>query len=153
VSGSATPFHAPGRLRDGDLELVLTATQPGDAKRGLVPQYEFEMRLVGSGTKVGHLHFRIGLTGELKRFGGNLGYDVEAAYRGHRYAARACRLIFPLARQHGLRELWVTCAPENTPSRRTCEIIGAKHLDTVSAEASPGQPRPTCRYVIDLTTA
>ena len=38
-------FLDPGPLVDGDLELVLASAKPCDTRRGLVPQYEFELRL------------------------------------------------------------------------------------------------------------
>ena len=143
-------FLVPGALVDGDLELALVKTVPGDSNRGLVPQYEFDLRLTGSSIKVGHVHFRVGYTRKLNRFGGNLGYGVEEHYRGRRYAARACRSLFPLARRHGLRTLWITCSPDNAASRRTCELMGARYVDTIDAETEPGQYRPTCRFTVDL---
>ena len=36
---------------------------------------------------------------------GHIGYGVDPEYRGHGYAARACALLLPLARLHGLNPL------------------------------------------------
>jgi tagatose 1,6-diphosphate aldolase len=116
----------------------------------LVPQYEFELRLTGTTLKIGLIKLRIRLTDKLKRFGGNLSYDVDEGYRGHKYAARGCRLLFPLARRHGLKSLLITCAPDNVASRRTCELFGARYVDTIEAEIEPGKCRPTCRFVVSL---
>jgi predicted acetyltransferase len=146
-------FLAPGPLVDGDLELVLARAEPRDTRRGVVPQYEFELRLTGTTLRIGLVKLRIVLTDELKRFGGNLSYDVDEDYRGRRYAARACRLLFPLARRHGLKSLLITCAPDNAASRRTCEVIGARYVDTIEAEIEPGKHRPTCRFVVRLEPA
>lgn len=147
-----TEFHFldPGRLVDDDLELVLVKTTPGDPDQGLVPQYEFELRLTDQSVKIGSIRFRVDFTEKLKRFSGNIGYEVEENYRGHRYAARACRLLFPLAAAHGLSKLWITCSPDNAASRRTCELIGARYLDTIEAEIQPGKLRPTCRFVVEV---
>ena len=119
-------FLDPGPLVDGDLELVLAAAKPCDTKHGVVPQYAFELRRTGTTLKIGLVKLRIHLTDALERYGGNLSYDVDADYRGHKYAARGCRLLFPLARRHGLKSLLITCATDNAASRRTCELIGAR---------------------------
>ena len=147
---SAFRFLDPGFLVDGDLELVLVEAKPCDTHRGVVPQYRFELRLTGTTLQIGLIKLRIHLTNELKCFGGNLSYDVEEGYRGHKYAARGCRLLFPLARRHGLESLLITCAPDNAASRRTCELIGARYVDTMDAEIEPGRYRPTCRFVVNL---
>jgi predicted acetyltransferase len=144
-------FLDPGPLVDGDLEMVLVAAKPCcDTLHGVVPQYEFELRRTGTARKIGLIKLRIVLTAELKRYGGNLSYDVDEGYRGHKYAARGCRLLFPLARRHGLDSLLLTCAPDNAASRRTCELIGARYLDTIEVEIEPGKFRPTCRFVASL---
>ncbi len=65
------------------------------------------------------------------RYAGHIGYGVHRRSRGHRYAARSCRLLLPLARAHGLTAVWLTVAPQNIPSQKTCAILGAKYVDTV----------------------
>jgi tagatose 1,6-diphosphate aldolase len=146
-------FLNPGPLVDGDLELVLVSAEPCDTRHGVVPQYNFEMRLTGMATKIGLIKFRPHLTDKLKQYGGNLSYDVDEGYRGHRYAARGCWLLFPLARGHRLRSLLVTCDPDNVASCRTCELIGARCADTIEAEIEPGKYRRTCRFVVGLEHA
>ena len=143
-------FLNPGPLVDGDLELVLVSAKPCDTRHGVVPQYNFEMRLTGMATKIGLIKFRPHLTDKLKQYGGNLSYDVDEGYRGHRYAARGCRLLLPLAGRHGLKSLLITCGPDNTASQRTCELIGASYVDTIEAEIEPGKYRPTCRFTVIL---
>jgi predicted acetyltransferase len=146
-------FLDPGPLVDGDLELVLASAKPHDTRRGVVPQYEFELRLTGTTIKIGLVKLRICLTDKLELYGGNLSYDVEEGHRGHRYAARACRLLSPLARRHALKSLLITCAPDNVASRKTCDLIGARYVDTIDVEIEPGKRRPTCRFVVDLESA
>ena len=123
-------FLDPGRLVDGDLELALVERMPADRARGRVPQYEFEMRRTGSTQAMGTIRLRIGSARKL-RYAGHIGYGVNAECRGHRYAARSCLLILPLARAHGLKAVWLTVDPHNVPSLKTCRIIGAKWVDTV----------------------
>jgi predicted acetyltransferase len=123
-------FLQPGRLVDGDLELALVKTTPADPVKGYVPAYEFEMRRTGTTTAMGLIRLRIASAARL-RCPGHIGYEVKKRFRGRRYAARSCRLILPLARAHGLKAVWLTVDPKNIPSQRTCEIIGAKHLETI----------------------
>jgi RimJ/RimL family protein N-acetyltransferase len=135
-------FLDPGRLVDGDLELVLAGTAAADPGRGYVPAYQFQMRqartgeaqipgakLPGAGV-MGRIHLRIGSAAKL-RYPGHIGYVVDEPFRGHRYAARSCLLLLPLARAHGLRALWLTVHPDNVASQRTCQLIGARYVQTV----------------------
>jgi tagatose 1,6-diphosphate aldolase len=123
-------FFDPGRLTDADLELILTKTTPADPVKGFVPGYEFEMRKIDNPNPIGIIRLRIGSAAKL-RYPGHIGYVVQEGFRGHRYAARSCKLVLPLARAHGLRAVWLTVDPKNVPSIRTCEILGAKHVETI----------------------
>ena len=80
----------------------------------------------------GTVTLRVGRGENLERYLGHVGYVVFPASRGRRYAERATRLLLPLARSHGLREVWITCNPDNAPSRRTAERLGARYVDTVA---------------------
>jgi len=109
--------------------------QPGDAVRGFVPAYHFLMRLHPRHRSplpiVGGMGLRIGWTNDLEMYLGHIGYHVFPPARGMHLAERACRLVLPLAARHGLSTLWITCNPDNLPSRRTCERLGATYVDTV----------------------
>jgi tagatose 1,6-diphosphate aldolase len=147
-------FRDPGKLIDNDLELVLVERYPGDAAINYMPAYKFRMTLVGQDQEIGRIELRVGNTKHLVMYGGHIGYGVEQDYRGRRYAARACRLLFPLALSHGLTELWITCNPDNIASRRTCELAGAKLVETVDLPEDTDMyqegERQKCRYRIDL---
>jgi predicted acetyltransferase len=147
---SECEFHDPGHLVDGDLELVLTETLPSDPDTGRVPEYRFEMRLIGSDVKIGSIRLRTRCTERLEQYGGNLSHDVDDEYRGNRYAARSCRLLFPLALRHGINSVLITSRSDNLASRRTCELIGAEYVDTIETEREPGEFGPTCRYRVNL---
>jgi predicted acetyltransferase len=149
-------FLRPGRLVDGDLELVLVRTVPADPVKRYVPGYEFEIRHPGKAIALGSIRLRIGSTSTL-RYPGHIGYEVKRRFRGHRYAARSCRLLLPLARAHGLKAVWLTVDPKNIPSQKTCEIIGAKHIETVHIpkvhEMYARGARHRRRYRVDLRKA
>lgn len=150
--GDEFRFIEPGRLVDGELELVVAQTTPGDPPRGWVPAYVFEMRV--GGHKAGGLNLRVGNTRDLIMYGGHIGYGVDPDYRGHHYAERACRLLLPLAKAHGLNPLWITCSPDNAASRRTCERLGAELVEIVKlpkdCDMYKRGEREKCRYKIDL---
>ena len=87
-------------------------------------------------------------------YAGHIGYNVVRKHRGHRYAARACKLLLPLAASHGLKTIWITCNPDNLASRRTCEILGATMVEIVDiptdCEMYARGERRKCRYRLDL---
>jgi predicted acetyltransferase len=135
-------------LCDGDLHLELVDYAVHPYHR--LPTYYFRMVNAGSGAAMGRINLRCGSTPHIERYGGHLGYDVDPEHRGHRYAARSVRLLVPLARRLGLDPLWITCDPENAPSRRTLEIVGAEMIEIVDVPADcaihkSGHPRK-CRY-------
>jgi len=139
------PFKEPGKMIDGELELVLAARHPADPVTGFVPWYEFEMRRTGAATRLGLIRLRVGTSRRL-RYPGHIGYEVDVPFRGHRYAARSCRLLLPLARAHGLKAVWLTVDPRNLPSQRTCAIIGARYVETVRIPKDHLMYRHGARY-------
>jgi tagatose 1,6-diphosphate aldolase len=116
-------FLDPGELCEGDLRLVLRETVLPTA--GRAPAYRFDMLRLPDGAKLGRIELRIGTTHDLLMYAGHIGYRVEVGHRGHRYATRSSLLLAAFARRHGLTDLWITCDPENLPSRRSCELTGA----------------------------
>lgn len=143
-----------GPLRDRDLWLELRAREPAIPARDWVPAYRFNMRLDGVDHAVGRLGFRVGSTHTIENYAGHIGYEVALPFRGARLAERSCRLVLPLARRHGFRELWITCNPDNFASRRTCERLGAELIDIVDVPRDsdlfgPGSERK-CRYRLTL---
>lgn len=147
-------FHDPGKLLDDDLELILVERYSGDPSLGYVPAYKFKLIYQDSDEEVGNIDLRIGNTHDLIMYGGHIAYSINPEHRGHRFAARACRLLFPLARQHGLKELWITCNPGNIASRRTCEIVGATLVEIVNlpeySDMYQEGERQKCRYRVEL---
>jgi tagatose 1,6-diphosphate aldolase len=134
--------------------------QPADPARGWVPQYNFWMRVhdrPGRPAPVriaGGISVRIGMTYPIEMYYGHIGYHVYPPARGRHYAERSCRLLLPLCRLHGLRTLWITCNPNNVPSRRTCERLGMHMVGVVPVpETNPlyaRGDREKCRYRMEL---
>jgi predicted acetyltransferase len=138
-------FYTPGNMEDRELELVLNQMQDAQASLWQVPAYLFHMRHRASGKRMGNINLRIGNTERILLYTGHIGYGVDPAFRGNHYAERACRLLLPLAFQHGMTELWITCAPDNLASRRTIERLGAQFIETVDVPDDYPLPEGTIR--------
>ena len=140
------------------IQIAPQGHEPGNPQTGRSPTYHFWIRLRPEFSPpvpmAGNVTLRVGHTADLKLYFGHIGYGVYPPARGHHYAARACRLLFDLARAHGLNPLWITTDPKNIASRRTCELLGATLVDIVHIPRhhilyDRGQ-RQKCRYRIDL---
>jgi predicted acetyltransferase len=129
--------------------------QTADPSRDLVPGYTFWMRLrSGPIGMAGSVSLRIGDDQNLRCYLGQIGYGVYPPARGQRLAERATRLLFPLAKAHGMKALWITANPDNVPSRRTCERLGGILFDVVKLPThhplSLRGDTHKCIYRIDL---
>lgn len=146
-------FLRPGKLTDGEIVLKLIETLEADEEKGYLPSYYFHIYVKKSRTPVGRCDLRIGHN-ICSYYGGNIGYRVFEPFRGHRYAAKACFLLFTLARRHRMSELCITCNPDNLPSRRTCEIVGGMLKEVVDLppdnEMYLEGERQKCRFIIQL---
>lgn len=151
------------------LDAVPNGRERCDPRTGCLAAYRFWMRLGptparGDGGRIalveppvefaGTITLRIGSGENLTRHVGHVGYLVFPPARGRRLAERATRLLLPLARQHGMRALWITVNPDNAPSRRTVERLGGELVDIIDlprhhALYARGD-RQKCRYRLAL---
>ena len=149
--------------RQGLVDFLAAASSgrhKGDERRGLTPSYHFWMKLSDpaaeqAGVRIaGSIGLRIGETQNIVRYVGHIGYQVYPPARGRHLSERACRLLLPLARRHGMTTLWITCNPDNLASRRTCERLGATMVDIVPVpkdhELYARGDYEKCRYRLDL---
>lgn len=141
---------------DGEIRLHLARVIPkGQPATGNVPVYYYRIQLM-DGTEVGRCDLRVG-DNERLQIAGHIGYGVWKDYRGHHYAAKACRLLMGIASAMGMDYLIITCDPDNIPSRRTCEALGAKLLAIVdvpedSIDYAMGHLQK-CQYRVELAQA
>jgi RimJ/RimL family protein N-acetyltransferase len=143
----------PGELTDGELRLVFDRFAPHTVHK--VSAYYFRMVHVETADELGAINLRVGSTPHIERYAGHVGFSVQPPHRGHRYAERSLRLLFPLAIRLGLNPLWITCNPENWVSRRTLELAGAEFVEIVDVPENcviyqDGYPKK-CRYKLGLT--
>lgn len=138
------------------LNIAPEGHHPGDPRRGYTPSYHFWMHLTGNPdiSIAGSIGLRIGDTADILQYIGHVGYQVYPPARGQHLAERASRLLFPLARRHGMKTLWITCNPDNIASRRTCERLGATLAEIVPVpkdhDLYARGDHEKCRFRIDL---
>ena len=114
-------------LKTEEIVLRQIELDKDDPQRKWDPAFHFDI-LDRTGTQVGGCNLRLGHSKALY-YAGNIGYKIDEPYRGHRYAGKACRLLFELARRQGMEYVIIVCAPSNQPSRKTCERLGGELLE------------------------
>jgi predicted acetyltransferase len=137
-------------LTDNEIKLELATQVPGDPAKNWVPANHYQIKKVSSNEAVGQIDLRLGYTWDLVRYGGQIGYGVHESFRGNHYAAKACLLLKSVAKQYGMDVLWITCNPDNWPSRKTCESIGATLVEIVNVPENNDMyqrgEKQKCRY-------
>lgn len=115
-------------LSDGEIHLVCLSKNPAIEEKKYVPSYHFA--ICKGSEKVGEIDLRIGYGSDSSSlyYGGQIGYGIHEEHRGNGYAHRACQLLLPVARYHGMTKLLITNDTSNVASRRVCEKLGARFL-------------------------
>ena len=151
---TATDLFASTPLTDDDLTLVLTDTRAAGPRDNDALTYRFEMQHSQDKVRMGNLSVRIADSEYIVQYFGHIGYGVYPLFRGHRYAARGCRLVLPILAHHAVDPIWITCNPDNTPSRRTCELLGAELVNIVDVPKNTDLyligDRQKCRYRLSI---
>ncbi len=81
---------------------------------------------------IGEISFRHKLNQLLEDFGGHIGYGVRPSLAGQRLATLGCELLKKRAASMGIKELLITCSPDNPASKRVIEKCGGKFIDISS---------------------
>lgn len=84
--------------------------------------YIYIITLHNSTVEIGQL--RVSLTNHI--YFGNIGYHIDAPYRGHNYALKSLKLIRNSLIEMGRTSLTITTYPENIASKKTIENFGGK---------------------------
>jgi tagatose 1,6-diphosphate aldolase len=138
------------QLTDGEIILRLIREVPAVPAEQWLRAFHYGISLVNAKEVIGYIDIRLGYTLDVVRYGGHLGYRVEPAWRGHHYAGKACHILKQVAIDHGMDVIWITCNPDNWPSRKTCEWIGATLVEIVDLPPDNDQyrrgDRQKCRY-------
>ena len=118
-------FYNTDDLRTDEIYLKLIETVDENKEKGYVPAYVFKICRTVDDSEVGNCNLRVGHN-KNTYYGGNIGYGIDAPYRGNHYAGKACLLLFELAKRHKMEYILITCSPENIASRKSCEFAGCK---------------------------
>ncbi len=113
-------------LSDGEIGLICLKKDPAEPEKERVAGYTFTV--TRGGEAIGTVHLRVGYHIPRLYHGGQIGYEIDEPYRGHGYVGRACRLLIPVMRYHGMETAFITNHTDNLASRRVCEKLGAKWL-------------------------
>lgn len=139
-------------LRDHELSLQFAALQPHRVHKVLT----YSFRIVNASTReeVGGINLRAATNSYIRLYAGHVGCTIYPQHRGHNYASRAMRLLMPVARSLRLDPLWITCDPQNSASRRACELAGAEFVEIVDVPATcvihQSGHTQKCRYKLAL---
>ena len=140
-------------LKNQEIYLHLYKTADENIEKGYVPAYYFKIMRSMDDIEIGQCDLRIGYNDNTK-YGGNIGYEIYEPFRGNHYAGAACKLLFLLAKKHKMKEIIITCSPENIASRKTCEYCGAELVSILDVpewhELYKSGQKKTCQYVVRL---
>ena len=126
-----TKILGPGYLGNKEIHLVLANLTRAVPEKGYLPAYFFQIRRCRDETLLGSCTLRVGETAAIA-YSGHIGYAIAPEHRGNRYAAKALSLLLPLGFRCGLRQIVITCQPDNLASRRTCLLAGGVFAGIVS---------------------
>ncbi len=128
----ATQVAVPRRIHGEEISLRLALRLQPDRELQRVLSFVYRVVRESDGVSVGQVTLRVSdeMT-EALYYLGEVGYTIFEPYRGNRYAYKGCLLLKQAALKLGIGKLSITCNPDNHPSRRTCELLGARYLDTV----------------------
>jgi len=139
------------QLTDGVITLCLTEQNPGGG--GMLPFYYYD--IFDPDGPVGKISIRIGDNAH-SYYNGHIGYEIGEAHRGRHYALRACKLVLPVAKAHGMRCLYLTGTASNVASRKTLKGLGARLLEIAGIPERCFFWRPGiekyCIYRLDLSS-
>ena len=136
-------FRDIKRISGQEVCLQLAFTVPEDIS--YCPAYRFNILDSRTRGKVGYIDLRIGYDSEIF-CSGNIGYSIQERHRGHGYAGKAAGLLAPLASAHHMRDLSITCNPDNLASAKTAESLGARYLELIKLPHTSGQYKQGDRF-------
>ncbi len=111
-------------LTDGEITLKISGKYFGDEE--MLPFYYYDIFL--EDRFIGRISMRIGHNFH-SYYNGNIGYEIEENFRGNNFAFKACKLVLPIAKAHGMNEIFLTCDENNIPSYKTIEKLGGELIE------------------------
>lgn len=109
-------------------ELILRIIDKNSGDDKILPFYYYEIIRKCDNEVVGKISIRIGNSLH-SYYGGHIGYEVFAEYRGNSYAYKASLMVLAVAEFHGMKFIYLTCKENNVASYKTIEKLGARLLE------------------------
>lgn len=103
----------------------------GDCERDRVPHRI--LWWVQADEYLGRVRINLQLNNELLDFGGHIGYDIRPSARKKGHATALLHDALLVARDLGIANALLTCAPDNVASRRVIELNGGILVDVSPA--------------------
>ena len=119
----------PSDLKSDQIRLAFDKIVEVESDSERVPYYHFKI-LNKNNVNVGHINFRVGDTRYITLCAGHIGFEVVPEYRGHAYSYYACLALASFVRRH-YDSVMITADPQNHPSNRIIEKLGAKFLEEI----------------------
>jgi len=119
------------RIIGDEIDIKMISKSMGNPERKRSPEYKFQVVLHGSDKPIGHINLRFGNDEKIMNYIGHVGYGIDEDYRGNKYAYQACQLLKTLLNDYQIESVIITCSPDNYPSRKTCQLLGATLLEII----------------------
>ncbi len=105
-------------IKGENIDLKIKEKAP--AQNNYLPSYAWT--ILSKDEIVGGINLRIGYNENIY-YGGNIGTEILEKYRGNGFAKKAARMVLPVAKKHGITELYISCNPNNMASRKIMESL------------------------------
>lgn len=96
-----------------------------------IPTVFYSIYLHNSDTRIGKIDLRLSIDGDMYYYG-HIGYRINPDFQGHNYAYYACEILLRIIRnEFNLKEVIITCSPDNIASKKTIEKLNGELIKTV----------------------
>lgn len=145
------------QLIDEELELIFNEEREVSEPDVGIKAYYFKMQNTFTGEEMGFINIKNGMSENIKKYRGNIGFEVFEKYRGNSYSSRSCKLLVPIIKFLGFEFVHITCNSSNYSSKKNIEKLGARLLETLYIDENckfsryyEGDSRIKLRYIWEL---
>lgn len=137
-------------LTDGEIYLKQITKNNGENNR--FPEYKFQIYLNSTNDSIGYINLRFGNNDKLINYLGHIGYGIDEPFRGNSYSKKACELLKIILNYYSIKEVYLTCNPENFASKKIIEKLGSIYTYTSDTRTySENEPsKLVYKWLIDL---
>ena len=115
-------------LENEKIKLLIIDKNKGNENE--IPYYYYAIILKEKDVEIGKISIRIGHN-KHSYYNGNIGFEINEGYRGNKYSLLAAKLVFPVAKYHGIDYLYISCDESNIASSKIIENLGANLVESV----------------------